>query len=202
MKPEYHIKKLIDAISQPDNIKKGRIRQITPINYHGEKICFILHEGSVGIYRGRDQLLISHAHAPILLGMNFLAEANVDFILQARTPIRYEVIPVSHVKEIIERENLWEDAAYYYMFTIKRLMSAHNNSAGLSTYELIRLNLAALMDEDDSIRLSVSASDYIQEKTNLSRSRVMKILSDLKTGGYIDTHRGVLINIKSLPDKY
>ncbi|ELV2798030.1 helix-turn-helix domain-containing protein [Enterobacter ludwigii] len=202
MKPEYHIKKLIDAISQPDNIKKGRIRQITPINYHGEKICFILHEGSVGIYRGRDQLLISHTHAPILLGMNFLAEANVDFILQARTPIRYEVIPVSHVKEIIERENLWEDAAYYYMFTIKRLMSAHNNSAGLSTYELIRLNLAALMDEDDSIRLSVSASDYIQEKTNLSRSRVMKILSDLKTGGYIDTHRGVLINIKSLPDKY
>ncbi|HDS6850941.1 TPA: helix-turn-helix domain-containing protein [Enterobacter cancerogenus] len=202
MKPEQHLKKLINAISQPDHIKIGRIRQITPVNYNGEQVCFILHEGSIGIYRGRDQLLMSHTHAPIVLGMNFLAEANIDFILQARTAIRYEIRPTREVEEIIEAQNLWKDAAYYYMFAINRLLSEHNNSVGLSTYDLIRLNLEALMGEKEDIRLAISASDYIQEKTHLSRSRVMKILSDLKTGEYIDIQRGILMNIKSLPDKY
>ncbi|HEO9918192.1 TPA: helix-turn-helix domain-containing protein, partial [Enterobacter asburiae] len=45
-------------------------------------------------------------------------------------------------------------------------------------------------------------SDYILEKTRLSRSRVMKILGDLRIGGYIEINRGILKKINKLPEKY
>ncbi|MCU6398542.1 helix-turn-helix domain-containing protein [Enterobacter quasiroggenkampii] len=58
------------------------------------------------------------------------------------------------------------------------------------------------MKEKEELRLSINASDYIQEKTHISRSRVMKILSDLKTVEYIEIKRGILTKIIKLPESY
>ena len=58
------------------------------------------------------------------------------------------------------------------------------------------------MNENEDLRLLTNACDYIQEKTLLSRSGIMKILSDLKQGGHIVIERGILLEIKKLPEKY
>ncbi|QYH16903.1 hypothetical protein HB664_12950 [Enterobacter sp. DNB-S2] len=59
-----------------------------------------------------------------------------------------------------------------------------------------------MMNEDEALSAYVNVSDYILEKTRLSRSRVMKILGDLCIGGYIEINRGILIKINKLPEKY
>lgn len=48
----------------------------------------------------------------------------------------------------------------------------------------------------------MTAEKYIREKTHLSRSGVMRILADLKTGGFIEMEEGRLIKINKLPAKY
>ncbi|WP_416173619.1 helix-turn-helix domain-containing protein [Enterobacter kobei] len=48
----------------------------------------------------------------------------------------------------------------------------------------------------------MTAERYIRNKTPLSRSGVMKILSSLKSGGYINIEQGKLISIGVLPKKY
>jgi DNA-binding IscR family transcriptional regulator len=82
------------------------------------------------------------------------------------------------------------------------LLTAHKKSAGLTTYELIRQSLMTLMAKKETLRQTINTCDYIQEKTHISRSRVMKILSDLKIGNYIEIERGVLIKINKLPKTY
>ena len=67
---------------------------------------------------------------------------------------------------------------------------------------MIRQQLIKLMEEDESYRSSVTAERYIREKTQLSRSGVMRILADLKTGGFIEMEEGRLIKINKLPAKY
>ncbi|MEG6127356.1 helix-turn-helix domain-containing protein [Enterobacter asburiae] len=67
---------------------------------------------------------------------------------------------------------------------------------------MIILNLIALMNEDEALSAYINVSDYILEKTRLSRSRVIKILGDLRIGGYIEINRGILIKINKLPEKY
>ncbi|WNS34115.1 helix-turn-helix domain-containing protein [Enterobacter asburiae] len=88
------------------------------------------------------------------------------------------------------------------MYALKRFSEVYQNSAGLSTYELIRINLNALMEEEEELRLSINVSDYIQDKTRLSRSRVMKILSDLREGDFIEVKRGILLKVNKLPANY
>jgi hypothetical protein len=53
--------------------------------------------------------------------------------------------------------------------------------------------------EEDELSGSVTAERYIREKTQLSRSGVMRILADLKTGGFIEMEEGRLIKINKLP---
>ena len=58
------------------------------------------------------------------------------------------------------------------------------------------------MNEDEALSAYINVSDYILEKTRLSRSRVIKILGDLRIGGYIEINRGILIKINKLPENY
>ncbi|MBU5540769.1 helix-turn-helix domain-containing protein, partial [Pluralibacter sp. S10_ASV_43] len=48
----------------------------------------------------------------------------------------------------------------------------------------------------------INVYDYIQEYTNLARSTIIKILSDLKKGQYIVVEKGRLLNLTALPEKY
>lgn len=202
MKPENYIIKLIHELSDPLRVRFGRERQIISLDNLEDPMTFILHSGIVAVYRTRDQLLLKFIEAPMIVGMNDLIDTNAGFYMQACGEIKYEIKPLKSTLEIINQRNLWQEAAYSYMYAIKRLLEAHETSVGLSTYELIRLNLVSLMTEKEDLRLTVNACDYIQEKTHLSRSRVMKILSDLKAGDYIEIQRGTLIKINRLPDNY
>lgn len=202
MKPENHIIKLIHELSDPARIRAGRPRQLIALDQYEEPMTFILHAGIVAVYRTRDQLLLKFIEAPMIVGMNDLIDTNAGFFMQACGDIKYEIRTLKSTLEIINNRKLWQEAAYLYMYAIKRLLEAHETSVGLSTYELIRLNLVSLMTEKEELRLAVNACDYIQEKTHLSRSRVMKILSDLKAGDYIEIDRGILKKINRLPDNY
>ncbi|MGS2874150.1 helix-turn-helix domain-containing protein [Enterobacter huaxiensis] len=202
MKPENYIIKLINELSEPARVRIGRQRQIISLDQHEEPMTFILHSGIAAVYRTRDQLLLKFIEGPMIVGMNDLIDTNAGFYMQACGEIKYEIKPLKSTLEIISKRNLWQEASYSYMYAIKRLLEAHETSVGLSTYELIRLNLVSLMTEKEELRLTVNACDYIQEKTHLSRSRIMKILSDLKAGDYIDVERGILMAIHRLPDNY
>ena len=72
----------------------------------------------------------------------------------------------------------------------------------MSAYDIIRFQLVELMQEPEAIRQSITAAAYIKSRTYLSRSGIMRILAELRTGKYITMERGVLIEIHHLPRKY
>ncbi|WP_348957746.1 helix-turn-helix domain-containing protein [Enterobacter cloacae complex sp. Mu1197] len=202
MKPEEHILFLINAVSQPSRIQSGRIRQIISLNQYAEPMSFILHEGIAALYRGRDNMLLSNIKAPLVFGLNLLSSTNSDIYIQARGGIRYELLKRTDFADAIRTENLWENLANIYMFNAQKFLELNFTISGVPTYEQVCNSLIALMNENDELRLTTNACDYIQEKTLLSRSGIMKMLSDLKQGGHIDVQRGVLIAINKLPEKY
>lgn len=202
MKPEEHISILINAISQPSRVQNGRIRQIISLNQYAEPISFILHSGNIALYRGRDNLLLSNVKAPQVIGLNLLVATNSDIYIQARGNIRYEMVPRQAFTDVIRTKNLWESLANTYMFNAHKFLELNFTTTGIPTYEQICNSLKALMNESEDIRLVTNTCDYIQERTLLSRSGIMKILSDLKQGGHIIIQRGILIEINKLPEKY
>lgn len=71
------------------------------------------------------------------------------------------------------------------------------------TYSVIRNHLEEMNLLPQETRLRVSILDYIQERTHLSRSSVLNVVSALKKGGYIDFERGgYLTSINKLPEGF
>jgi CRP-like cAMP-binding protein len=62
---------------------------------------------------------------------------------------------------------------------------------------LIEINELIVQHQRD-----INIYDYIQEYTNLARSTIIKILSDLKKGQYIVVEKGRLLSLSALPEKY
>lgn len=50
------------------------------------------------------------------------------------------------------------------------------------------------------MRNRINVADYIVKKTNLSRSMVMKTLSQLRSAKHIEISKGKLLAVHSLPD--
>lgn len=71
----------------------------------------------------------------------------------------------------------------------------------LSAYEIIRTHLLELIDEPNAIKNNITAVNYIMDHSFLSRSGIMRVLSKLKSDGYIHLSRGILTDIIDLPEK-
>lgn len=202
MKPIHDINKIISVVSEPSLIRTAKTRQIISLTSFPEPMVIVIHGGLVAAYRNSDQLLLSYFQGPLIVGINEFSEINNSFVYKAYSEVRYEIQPRKNVLEKIDHASLWRETAYLFMYGLQRLSEAYQNSAGLSTYELIRINLIALMEEEEELRLSINVSDYIQDKTRLSRSRIMKILSDLREGEFIEINRGILLKVNKLPVNY
>ena len=71
------------------------------------------------------------------------------------------------------------------------------------TYSVIRNHLMEMLLLSEETRLRVSMLEYIQDRTHLSRSSILNVLSALKKGGYIESARGgYLQSITSSPEKF
>lgn len=68
---------------------------------------------------------------------------------------------------------------------------------------MIRNHLEEMILLPEETRKRVSILDYIQDRTHLSRSSVLNVVSALKKGGYIDFERGgYLTSINKLPERF
>ncbi|MGU3525452.1 helix-turn-helix domain-containing protein [Enterobacteriaceae bacterium C23F] len=166
----------------------------------GERMCYVILSGSVSVIRNSDKRIMVNISSPLILGLNIFAEDTVHIKLLSECQVAE--LTLETAMEIIRTKNLWEQMTYYMMsFSKKIWISSEMLSAG-SSYELIKYQLTELMKEPEDYRNNISADLYIKNKTNLSRSGIMRILAELKKGGYIVMLRGILLKINQLPPKF
>ncbi len=162
--------------------------------------CYILLEGSVAIHRSNDGLVVVNLSAPLVMGLNSFAH---DIIyINTLCDCQFGILPQDDALALINEHNLWKLLANYLMVLSSKLWMTNDKLTAKSSYDLIKNQLFELMNESDSLRENVSAENYIQTKTHLSRSGIMRILSDLKKGKYIEIVNGRLTKINKLPSKY
>lgn len=74
---------------------------------------------------------------------------------------------------------------------------------GVESFIMIRTLILELGSYPDEYREQINVLNFIQRRTNLSRSRILFILSELRKGDYISVNRGVLMGInKRIPTDF
>ncbi|HCB1501424.1 TPA: helix-turn-helix domain-containing protein [Klebsiella michiganensis] len=202
-KPNQHIENLINQLKPESNTFETYARQ--KINYENDssRKCYLLLSGSIALFRTRDGFMMNSESAPYVFGLsNQLAAADYLY-MQTMEPSRIACLSLFTANAIIAERDLWESLSHLLIYTAGRVYDHCTRISAPTSYAIIRSQLYELMQESEEIRHSITAANYIQSRTFLSRSSIMKILAELKKGSYITTERGILLQIKQgIPMKY
>lgn len=201
-KPLIEIEALISSLNPFSNKLETKPRQI--INYldSDERKCFLLHKGNVSLYRSVDGMVLNTESAPFIFGMSTQLMDQEYLYIRTHDESVVSWMPLDLANKIIAKEGLWKELSTQLIYSITRVYDHCTKISSLSSYDIIRYQLYELISETEEIRSSVSIANYIQSRTFLSRSSIMKILAQLKAGGYIITDRGCLQAINNIPLKY
>lgn len=55
---------------------------------------------------------------------------------------------------------------------------------------------------DEALRARIGVMNYIQRRTQISRSVIAEVLAALRQGNYIEMQKGKLVSINHLPHDY
>ncbi|MGL5387212.1 MAG: helix-turn-helix domain-containing protein [Serratia sp. (in: enterobacteria)] len=168
----------------------------------GGPYCYLIRSGICKLHHGPDEILINTMYVPSIIGIGGVLTANRALFLQTHTRAEIATVTTHEIRQIIARLNLWELLSRHIYRVTNRffMLSSYLNSP--TAYEILRFQLLELMDEPTEFRDNISAVQYIQQKTRLSRSSIMKILSQLKQGGVVKLENGILKEVCHLPLKY
>jgi len=170
--------------------------------YAGENVCYLILDGVTVFYRDYDNIALQTVTAPGILGLGNSSKLLISGYIKTITPCKIGIISTDKVYEIIKENQLWELLALHMIKVANRLFKINMVNSQPTTYPIIREQLKELMAENVEIISNVTAANYILNKTNISRSQIMAVISSLKKGGFIELEGGKLIKIYHLPDSY
>ncbi|HFZ8994356.1 TPA: helix-turn-helix domain-containing protein [Citrobacter freundii] len=190
------VKKTASAGGIIDNYIEGK--------YH----VVLITKGDVTVCRCKDNIALGTALAPTVLGIVdacadvFETGYTTESYIISGTECEYYSVPSDLFVRKIQELGLWRDLTNLLSYWIVRMASRDRDLVGQDAYSKIRTLLLELWSFPENIRLSVNTPSFIQQRTGLSRSRIMQVLSELKSGEYIKIMRGRLLDLKRLPASF
>ncbi|WP_236307333.1 winged helix-turn-helix transcriptional regulator [Enterobacter bugandensis] len=201
LKPLRHIERLIDNVLP--GAEKIILSKSEVVQYYrnDERQCFMLLHGSVALHRRGDGIVLNSESAPFILGVSSQFSSEHLYVRALETSELVSV-PLETFNNVVAQHDLWEHFSKLLIYTASRVYEHCAQISQMSAYDIIRFQLVELMQEPEAIRQNITAAAYIKSRTYLSRSGIMRILAELRTGKYITMDRGVLIEVNHLPRKY
>jgi len=163
----------------------------------------IFRQGSAMLYRSNSPIMYGVVHSPVIFGLAAAVnKINNEYVLIAETDCRGYFLPARETLVYIERYQLWREAFYWMTWQTRMLEQRDNQLIGTNHYHQIRATLLMMMSWDSDFRMRIGVLNYIQRRTNISRSVIAEILSALRKGDYITMEKGKLVGITRLPHDY
>lgn len=193
---------LINVLSPYVTFEKKPPHQRLYYTVDGVKMCYIIRSGVIKVRRDTDEFVMATLPTPNLAGITDMIPDTSGLYLELQDEAEVATITSAQAQQLIAETNSWELLAKHVTKVATNLFNNNIIMTAPTTYEVVKFHLVMLMSESVSVRESTSAAKYILERTRLSRSTVMKMLAQLKQGGYIQLDDGILIALNNLPARY
>lgn len=106
---------------------------------------------------------------------------------------------VSDLRTIISDQKGWGDLMTLQNEKVDKYISYYDNMSGREAYSEICFLLSIIMKLPEHIRMKLKLSKFIIQRTLISRSMTLQILSKLKESFHIHVFNGYLLSIRHLP---
>lgn len=203
VRPEESVQRLTAVLEPVAEKMKIVPRKRMTWSHKGRPQLYLFIEGALSILRASDGLLIVTVYESHLFGIAEMIQPTHGHILRAETESTILRVDAQQAAEIFREQGLWEDVAALLSYHTAYLFYRDALVVQQRTYSVIRSHLQEMILLPDDARMRTSILDYIQERTLLSRSSVLNVLSALKKGNYISFQRGgYLLDMRDLPEAF
>lgn len=203
VRPEQSIQRLMQALDPISEKLKVVPRRRIMWKYKNTPQLYLFLQGELSILRSSDGLLIVTVYEPHLFGIAEMIQPVHGHLLRAEAESTLLRVDADKARECFNQQGLWEDVATVLSYHTGYLFYRDDLVVQQRTYSVIRNHLEEMILLPEETRKRVSILDYIQDRTHLSRSSVLNVVSALKKGGYIDFERGGYLNtINKLPERF
>nr|WP_254611036.1 helix-turn-helix domain-containing protein [Serratia proteamaculans] len=192
MKPKKNMNRIIECIIddiKPLDITAGKA---VPISLNGHPRVIFLLKGSVECFRTHDNLLISEAKAPYIMGVMVNEVEDFYYYVKPAKNTNLGYVNYNDFISSVKKHDLWLDlleiASHITSYLIHRDISLVNRDR----YSVIMHYLKEIYSFTDEKRKGIMTTNYIVRRSGLSRSGVLAVLSELRKGKYISIENGVL----------
>lgn len=203
IRPEQSIRRLTALLEPIAEKMKVVPRKRMPWTYKNQPQLFLFLDGELSILRASDGLLIVTVYEPHLFGIAEMIQPVRGHLLRAEVESTILRVDAQTAMQVFRDEGVWEDVASVLSYHTAYLFYRDALVVQQRTYSVIRNHLQEMILLPEETRMKISILEYIQERTHLSRSSVLNVLSALKNGQYIEFKRGgYLLSIANLPERF
>ncbi len=161
------------------------------------KQCVVLLKGHFSIVRKNDGLYLGTLKAPMIAGLL----VSMPHLIISESDMDVCFLSSQDALDTIHSHGLWENFSHIMAFYIDILLVRDEMVFGYDSYKVVR-NFILDISMNEELSEKINICDFITQRTNLSRSTVMNIISNLRKGGYIEIKNGRLMKLGRLPEKY
>jgi Cyclic nucleotide-binding domain. len=189
-------------ISATSGYEEKTLKKWQKISTADSEYIHIIVSGEVEFRRASDELCMFTLQGQCIFGLSaiFYNSSHMYALVRANTVVRS--IKKDEFARLMTEKNLWPELTKVLSWYICLLSKRDDVLVARSAYSVVREFLFEINELIVHHQRDINVYDYIQEYTNLARSTIIKILSDLKKGQYIVIDKGRLINMTALPEKY
>ncbi|AEN64100.1 hypothetical protein Entas_1356 [Enterobacter soli] len=199
LRPHDEMEAIISATSC---YNEKTLKKWQKISTADSEYIHVIVSGEVEFRRVSDELCVFTLQGQCIFGLSaiFYNSSHMYALVRANTVVRS--IKKDDFARLMTEKNLWPELTKILSWYICLLSKRDDVLVARSAYSVVREFLLEINELIVHHQRDINVYDYIQEYTNLARSTIIKILSDLKKGQYIVIDKGRLINMTALPEKY
>ncbi|QWZ48830.1 helix-turn-helix domain-containing protein [Enterobacter bugandensis] len=188
-------------------IARGRCLDLESPKYGGG--VFLIQHGLLSCCSAESNIIKGTYLSPSIAGLVdayscfYDIPGRVRHYYYAETEVIGFFIPLKRFVDIIDSNAvLWHQIARILAHRLMTISSRDSTFLDGDSYMAIKSLLEEIYFYPEQYRRQIYIANYIMKRTGISRSRIMKILLDLKLGGYIDVSHGRLVSLSKLPSRY
>ena len=176
----------LDAIiSATEGYEEKTLKKWQKITTSDNDYIHIIVSGEVEFRRESDELCMFMLQGQCIFGLSSIYYQSSHMYGMVRTNAVVRSIPKVVFAQLMTEKNLWPQLTKVLSWYICMLSKRDDVLVARSAYSVVREFLLEINELIIYHQRDINVYGYIQEYTNLARSTIIKILSDLKKGQYI-----------------
>lgn len=182
-----------------NDIDKRLLMRRNHLTFQADTVC-LLYSGDYSLLRRRDELLVTRALAPCIVGLILPGTIGQFITIRANGDCHYQLVSNEDFFNKIADQQAYLDVYTLLLEHITWQYQREELLLGHSSQVCVQGAIHLLDQSEPLIRDNTNVADFVVKSTKLSRSMVMKSMALLRQQKAIEVVKGKLGRINFLPD--